>query len=189
MPSHGLPSMERPRPTAHPRQLTPPGVTRLEPGDFVEATIELLVVPLSAAEYYGPNAALRKALCDMANSWQMVHREAVGNDRRVELTRGVLEQTYPDVRVRGDNGGAEFTLHGGLGYVPLTFTGLPSHRAGELRLDGKLIDQSVHGGDFWQTDYDPAAQTWSQTFTVASDGALPADGRPMKVIFQQKAYP
>ena len=35
----------------------PPGVTRLEPGDFVEATIEHVVMPQFAADYYGPNEA------------------------------------------------------------------------------------------------------------------------------------
>lgn len=26
--------------------------------------------------------------------------------------------------------------------------------------------QSVHGRDFWQTDYDPATGRWSQTFNL-----------------------
>lgn len=167
----------------------PPGVTRLEPGDFVEATIEMLVLPRSAEEYYGPNAALREAVRGMANSWQMVHREAVGNDRRLDVTRGVLERSWPDVRIRVDDGVAKFTLHGGMGYVPLTFIGLASHRAGELQIDGKVVDQSVHGGDFWQTDYDPATQRWSQTFTVVAGAASPADRGPMKVFFHQKSPP
>ncbi|MDA1040528.1 MAG: LamG domain-containing protein [Planctomycetota bacterium] len=182
---HGTPSTSRPSATVD--IVPPPGVTRLEPGDFVEATIELLVLPLSAAEYYGPNEALRVALRDMANSWQLVHREAVGNDRHVAMMRGDLKHAYPDIRVTADDGTAEFTLHGGLGYVPLTFTGLASHRAGELRLDGKLVDQSVHGGDFWQTDYDPVTQTWSHTFTVARPGTTPANGQPVNVFYQQKS--
>jgi hypothetical protein len=62
-------------------------------------------------------------------------------------------------------------LHGGLGHVPLTFTGLESHRGGRLEIDGVRVDQSVHGDDFWQTDYDPQSGTWSQTFTVPFSGA------------------
>lgn len=184
---HGTPSAHHPSSTID--IVPPPGTTRLEPGDFVEATIEFLVLPLSADEYYGPNEALRDALRDFANSWQMVHREAVGNSRRVEVTRGVLEWSYPDVRIRVDDDVAEFTLHGGVGYVPLTFAGLSSHHVAELRINGEPLDQSVHGGDFWQTDYDPATQTWSQTFTVASDGAMHPNDRQMKVFFHQKSQP
>jgi hypothetical protein len=184
---HGTPSTSHPSSTID--IVPPPGLTRLESGDFVEAIIEYLVLPLSAEEYYGPNAGLRTALRHMANSWRMVHREAVGNDRRVDVTRGVLERSWPDVCIRVDDGAAEFTLHGGMGYVPLTFTGLASHRAGELQIDGKVVDQSVHARDFWQTDYDPATQSWSQTFTVLG-GAAAADGRiPMKVFFHQKSPP
>jgi hypothetical protein len=47
----------------------------------------------------------------------------------------------------------------------------------------------VHGGDFWQTDYDPATQTWSQTFTVLAGAAAPADRGPMKVFFHQISPP
>ena len=63
--------------------LPPTGVTRLEPGDFVEATIEHLVVPQYAGDYYGPSEALRAALGQWENTWRMIHREAIGNDRRV----------------------------------------------------------------------------------------------------------
>jgi hypothetical protein len=33
-------------------------------------------------------------------------------------------------------------------------------------VDGKTLDQSVHGNDFWQTDYDAGTKTWSQTYNV-----------------------
>ena len=61
---------------------------------------------------------------------------------------------------------AEFALAGGLGHVPVTFTGLTAPNGYELWVDGKVLDQSVHGGDFWQTDYDPARGSWSRTYNV-----------------------
>jgi hypothetical protein len=166
---HGTPSTNRPSSTID--VVPPPGVERLEPGDFVEATFEHVVMPISAAQYYGPDAALRAALETTAEPWRLIHREAVGNDRRVDATRGTVQHLYPDVRVAVADGGAEFVLHGGLGHVPLTFTGLGSHRGGRLEIDGVRVDQSVHGNDFWQTDYDPQSGTWSQTFTVPCPGA------------------
>lgn len=147
--------------------LVPPaGVTQLEPGDYVEATLAHLVVPQAAGDYHGPNESLRAALKESGNTWRMIHREATGDDRKVAVRKGKLERLYPDVRFACDDDRAEFTLTGGLGYVPVTFTGLTSPRVPVLRVDGHPFDQSVHGRDFWQTDYDAATKAWSMTFNV-----------------------
>ncbi len=146
--------------------LPPPGLTRLEPGDFVEATIEHIIVPQFAADYYGPSEALRAALKEGENTWRMIHREAAGNDRRVRVKVGALEALYPAVRLRAERDRAELTLDGGLGYVPITFTGLGAPRGYTLLQNGQPVDQSVHGNDFWQADYDPASRTWQMTVNV-----------------------
>ena len=93
-------------------------------------------------------------------------REAVGNAREVVVERGRLERLWPDVRVATEAGRAVFTTAGGLGYVPVSFSGLGSATGYELRVDGELVDQSVHGNDFWQTDYDPESQRWTRTYTI-----------------------
>jgi hypothetical protein len=146
--------------------LPPPGLKRLEPGDYVEAIIEHLIVPQFAADYYGPNEALRTALGQEGNTWRMIHREAVGNDRSVEVKTGKLERLYPAISVRAEKNRAEIALGGGLGYVPITFSGLTSWRDFALFLDNQRVDQSVHGKDFWQTDFDPTTQRWSLTFNL-----------------------
>ena len=147
----------------------PPGVKRLEAGDFVEAVIELVVVPQSEGDYYGPNQALRAALVEHGKGWQMIHREAIGDDRKVEVTAGQLERVWPDVRVRTADGQGSLSLDGGLGYVPVTFSGLKSGNGHLLMIDGKEFDQSVHGSDFWQTDYDPESRSWSRTYNIPGE--------------------
>lgn len=144
----------------------PPEVTRLAPGDFVEATFEHIVMPQFAGDYYGPNAALRAALRERQNTWCLIHREAVGNDRRVEVEAGVLEALYPAVTMRAADDLAAFKLAGGLGYVPVTFNGLSRSHDYVLLCDGQPVDQSVHGRDYWQTDYDPVRRCWSRTYNV-----------------------
>jgi len=149
----------------------PPDVHRLEPGDFVEATIEHVVVPQFARHYYGPNEALRTALARDENTWRMIHREAVGNDHRVEVQIGRLQRAWPATTIATVDGRAALTLAGGLGYVPVTFTGLRSPERGTLFVDGRPLNQSVHGNDFWQTDFDCASRTWSRTFTIPLEDA------------------
>ncbi len=153
--------------------LPPPTVRQLEPGDFVEATIEHLIVPQFAADYYGPNQALRAALTKDGNSWRMIHREAIDNDRKITMAKGALLRRYPDIRIAASQGAAEFTISGGLGYVPLTFTGLASPSGHTLYIDRAPLNQAVHGNDFWQTDYDPQSATWSLTYNVPLDPGNP----------------
>ena len=144
----------------------PAGITRLEPGDFVEATFEHIIMPQFAKDYYGPNKELRAALTEGENTWRMIHREALRDERRVLVTKGTLISLWPSVCICSMNGVAEFTFTGGLGYVPVTFTGLASPDGYKLTLDGQPVDQSVHGNDFWQTDYDVAARQWQLTFNI-----------------------
>ena len=87
--------------------------------------------------------------------------------RRVEVRKGRLIRLHPNVRVAAEDCRADFTISGGLGYVPITVTGLPTHRGGGFTIDGTPCDQAVHGNDFWQTDFDPVSGTWSQTVTVS----------------------
>ncbi len=157
----------------------PPGVKELLPGDFVEAEVELVVMPMSAADYYGPNANLRAALETGGNTWKPIHREAAGNDVRILALRGsLLRRNPPTVEVAAD-GTAAIEVEGGLGYVPVTFRGLDSYRGYTLyRGRGRQrarVDQAVHGNDFWQADYDPVRETWSLTFNVPLDA--PGDRR------------
>jgi hypothetical protein len=166
-------------PSANVELSAPPEVQVLRPGDFVEAEVEMVVLPMFSEDYYGPNEDLRQALAAHPNSWQAVWREAVGNALEVRVVHGRMERNYP-LRLRVDSRDqAEFTVVGGIGYVPLTFAGLSDYRGFFLeRNDGQgwqRVDQSVHGNDFWQTDYDPVKRRWEITFTVPMD--LPEEAR------------
>jgi hypothetical protein len=150
--------------------IPPPGLARLEAGDFIEATVEHIVMPKFAKHYYGPNDSLRSALAKDENTWRMIHREAVGGDRQVTMKTGTLERVYPDVRMKAENGQATMELTGGIGCVPITVTGLTSSRGFTLTLDGVPLDQSIHGNDFWQADYDCVSGTWSRTYNIPDCG-------------------
>jgi hypothetical protein len=144
----------------------PPDVTELRPGDFIAAELELVIFPALAADYWGGNRAFEAALAREADTWRLVHAEAAGNALTVRASRGAVESAYP-LRVRvAEDGRAALTVDGGLGAVPITFAGVGQPRGFTLRIDGRPINQSVHGNDYWQADRDPAEGTWALTFNV-----------------------
>ncbi|MDR1666759.1 MAG: T9SS type A sorting domain-containing protein [Bacteroidales bacterium] len=144
----------------------------LSAGDFVEAEIEWFFLPLFASQYWGPNDNLKKALQRNGGSWRMTLREATGNHITVATERGTVEKHYPII-IAAENNEAHFTVTGGIGYVPLTVTGLSSYFRPALyvKKNGKweAVDQSNHGNDFWQVDYDPNTEAWECTYNVNLD--------------------
>jgi len=150
----------------------PPGLHELLPGDFVEADLELVVFPAVASAYYGPDQEFKDLLAGEADTWKPVQREAAGNTLKCSAQRGSVLNPYPLRMTVNDQQTAEVTVQGGVGYLPMTFAGLTAPAGYSLAVDGQRLDQSVHGNDFWQTDYNPATQRWLQTFNVP----LPASG-------------
>jgi hypothetical protein len=68
----------------------------------------------------------------------------------------------------------EVAIEGGVGAVPIRFEGLQSptgHRLYRLQDGGRVpLDQSVHGNDFWQTDYDAESGTYKVSLNLPLDG-------------------
>lgn len=151
----------------------PPGVTRFLPGDTIEIDVEWITVPRVAEDYYGPNEAFRAHLARHPRSWKTVHREAAGNDLRVDVSGGALLEDYP-VIIAAAEPAVRVTIAGGTGAVPVRFEGLDSpagYRLYRLRDGARVpLDQSVNGNDFWQTDYDPDTGTYRMTFNLPLDG-------------------
>ncbi len=166
-------------------ELAPPtDVDRLLPGDFVEAELELVILPMAAADYYGPDSDLRAALTNGANTWRMVHREARGNDLRVRALNGQLMRRTPiEIRSR-DGRSARFEVTGGLGYVPITFSGLRSAAPFTLTVEAgghkTNVDQSVHGNDWYQVTREASSGAWAVTVNLPL-GRYAADGKPVRV--------
>ena len=165
----------------------PPGLKRLEPGDYVDTDIELIVLPSKAGIYYGPNKPFVAALDRDANTWKMVHREAAGNNLDIRMKEGRMVKNYPvEISVSGKQR-AQFDVSGGVGYVPVTFAGLKDYKGHSLHrvCDGKITeeDQSVNGNDFWQTDYDPVTETWSITYNINLDAST-TSGRSVTFVFE-----
>lgn len=140
-------------------------------GSTVRATVEYLVPPADKEVYYGDSDWL-EAL--PAPSWRtpaMGQRLAAGGALAVTATTGELRRAHP-VEIDAAPGpvAAQFTVRGGLGFVPVTFHGLPRHDGWRLqRASGPIwvpVDQSVHGNDYWQTRWDGVTGTYSLTYNL-----------------------
>lgn len=162
-------------------ELSPPSwVTELKAGDYIEFEVELLILPMTSDGYYGLNESFANDLKENANTWKMVWRQAKGNDINVNVTRGKLKDNYPIVIDAGSGKKVEFEITGGLGYLPVTFTNLTSYKAWKLEeycggesgmAEWEKIDQSVHGNDYWQADFNAEDKAWSITFNVLLDSS------------------
>ncbi len=152
--------------------LPPEGCTTFKQGDYIEAEIDLFILPLKAEDYYGPNHNFSKALSEKANDWGLVYREAVGNATEVDVSTGELVKEYP-IQIKADKNKAIFSVRGGLGYVPLTISNVSTYRNPELyrKVDGdwQKVDQQVHGNDFWQTEYNAENGTWDISYNINLD--------------------
>jgi hypothetical protein len=155
--------------------LPPRGVNNFSKGDRVELDLELITLPRVADDYYGPNETFRKHLTENPRSWKTTYREAKGNDLEVRVLGGRRLQNYPLV-IQVEKPEVKVTLQGGIGAVPVRFAGLKSTVGYRLYqvVNGERtqFDQSVHGNDFWQTDYDAGSGTWSITYNLNLDSAI-----------------
>jgi hypothetical protein len=151
----------------------------LSAGDYIEAVIEVFIVPLSADDYYGQNRRLQKILKEGAGTWLPAFREAEGNNISVKMRKGRVEQHYPVVIAAEDNR-VQFTLTGGAGFVPVVVRALSTYRAPvlyEKTRDGwEKVDQSQYGNDFWQMDFDPVSGTWECIYNLNMDMPETASG-------------
>ena len=96
-------------------------------------------------------------------------RLARGNDLNIEMSAGTLTRRVPIEIAVDAHEHAAFQLTGGIGYVPMTFTGLKHPTGHALQVDGAAINQSVHGNDFWQATYDEATKSYRITYNVPLD--------------------
>lgn len=152
--------------------LPPDGIMQFKKGDSILLDLELITLHRTADGYYGPNEAYRKHLIENPNSWKTAYREAKGNDLKVSVSGGKVLNNYP-VAIEAESSEVTVTIKGGVGVVPISFEGLKSATGYSLYqlINGKRIklNQSVHGNDFWQTDYGALADSYKITYNVPLD--------------------
>lgn len=140
-------------------------------GDFADLDLELLLLP-QAEQYYGSNAQFADALRRMDGA-RLVQRETQGNDLTVYTACGQTVRNYP-IAVKASQEKAEFTVHGGIGLMPISICGVASpqgHALYTLRAEqwNKLSDR-------YQCRYDAASNSYCLTFCVSMDDSTGGKG-------------
>ena len=165
------------------------GKTRFVPENSeVRMTLEYLVPPADKSRYYGSSDYLLAFPAEDYNTPLMMQMLAAENALSVRATVGKVRSEQP-VEIDTVLGAvaADLTIDGGLGHTPLVFHGLERHEGWTLEvLEGEtwvVVDQSVHGNDFTQVDFDEEEGTWSIVFAVPVAGGgryrlLRSDARP-----------
>ena len=152
--------------------VTPPGTTSFAAGDTIELLVEVVIFPKLDGDYYGPNSNFEEALALYGNSYELLYRESLGNTINATSPTNTIDSLYPLTVETIDNTGL-VTITGGKGYVPLVFSGLTNSSNPELWKASdscwELVDQSVHGKDFWQTNFNPQTSTFDLIYNVNQD--------------------
>ncbi len=153
--------------------LSPPkGISSYKKGDVVEFELEFLTMPREADDYYGPNETFKSFLAQHPSSWEPIWREAKGNHLKITSQGGKVTSTYPIV-IETTEDTVDLQIRGGAGFAPLKFTQLKSSTGYQLyQKKGEkleLFDQSMHGNDFWQTNYDPSSNTYERVYNIPLD--------------------
>ena len=103
----------------------PPTVQSFEPGDYIEALLEFVILPMHAEEYFGKNEELRKAMSAKSRNWELIPEFAAGGG-------GLPEASY-------ENALKGIRLKSGMGLNSLVVRGFPAVEEGvwEERINAK----------------------------------------------------
>ena len=139
-------------------------------GTVIEATVEYLVPPALREAYYGESDHLLALPASAFPSTEMMRHLAEGNTLAVEATVGSVLRVHPvELAAATGTTAADFTVTGGLGYVPITIRGLPRPDGWVLESEGAEgwvpVPMEVEGGDGWQAS-DAGDGLYSLTYTV-----------------------
>lgn len=170
-------------------ELNPPK----EAGDLVKAgstlsmVLDYITLPAHKTDYYGPSTVLAAVPAADYENEQLVYRYATNLYTVPSATVGEVLNEYPaKIKAAGQNGtvAASLTLTGGLGYMPLTFTNLPSPYGWRLEVNTGAgfapVEQAVKGNDYWQTVFDADTGTYELTYNVFQNGR--EDARQYRLV-------
>lgn len=160
-------------------ELNPPkeAGNEIKAGSTVSFVIEYINLPAHKQDYYGTSSVLNEIPAEDYESWKLAYTYAVQSNVSVQASVGKVIGNLPPVICAedvSDGIAAQFTITKGIGYVPVTIKNVKGFSGWRLQKkigdSWQLVDQSVHGNDYWQTWYDSETGTYELTFNVHHNG-------------------
>jgi hypothetical protein len=146
-------------------------------GSVVEGSVAFINLPAHKNDYYGPSKVLSLAPSSDYTSWRLSHLYATQTKMKATASVGTVERNMPfEIVATGEGAGTvcEFTLSGGIGYVPVTVKNLPGYSGWQLQQWQNSqwvdVDQAVHGNDWWQAWYDAETAAYELSYTLPHSG-------------------
>lgn len=140
---------------------------KIAAGSSIAMCLELICLPSDIQQYYG-NCSYLLRDGEKLDTPECAIYQVEGDRLQVLPKIGKLKRVYPLVFECEDDA-CSFILQGGLGYVPMRFENLQGYSGYSLYRNGKKVDQSVCGNDFWQT-YRDENGTYALSFSVPNEG-------------------
>ncbi len=159
-------------------EITVPGAvgTKIPAGSTIEMVVEYDILPGNSQTYYGQSDYLLQTK-DSMGTYTAGYQQVIGGTLAVQASVGEVLSSYP-VRLLAAEGevAAQFSISGGLGYVPVTVDGVDGYSGYKLQVKNggnwQDVDQSVSGNDFWQAYRDPATGKYQLAYNVKNTDGL-----------------
>ncbi len=155
-------------------ELNPPAEAGnvIKAGSTVTFTVHYYNLPAHKSDYYGKGEYLNSLKASKFDTWELAYEYAIRNNISLTAQTGTVERiNTPLIRSTGKNDGtiAQFTLTGGIGYVPITISNVQGYSGWRLEQKNgsswKVLAQGVHGNDYWQA-FRCEDGTYELTFNV-----------------------
>ena len=156
----------------------PAGVNKIKKGSTVEIKVEYVILPNEANSYYGESDYMLES--KLFGTYASTFEQVLGGKIQASATVGKVNGTYP-VEIEGVSGQivAQFTISGGLGYVPVKITGVQDYKGYRLQKlvkgeweDVVQVGNSSNQNDYWQVYFNPNTQKYEFAFNVKNTEGL-----------------
>ena len=143
-------------------------------GSKISLVVEYSVLPNNMRTYYG-SADYILASNELMGKGDAIYQQAYGGKLLAKTNKGNVIANSPVV-IECENDECEFTITGGLGYVPLLIENVSDYKGYvlEQKVNGSWvkIDQSVIGNDYYQVVYNSKTGKYQFAYNVKTTKGL-----------------
>ena len=143
-------------------------------GSKICLTVEYSVLPNNISTYYGSSDYIL-ATTSLMGKADAMYQQTYGGLVSAKATTGKVLANKP-VIIECENDQCEFSITGGLGYVPLLIENVSGYKGYSLeqKVNGvwEKVDQSITGNDYYQVVYNAKKGTYQFAYNIKTTKGL-----------------